>query len=678
MIVFHKLGVAFVLAILLIGQGAAAPVEPSAEDGWFTISSDSFARPDTVPRKEANSSTAVGNGWIDSGGGAAKIQDQYLRFVRGGFLARSAAEAALDQRIVVRFIPGINQPVFARLRSDRYARSAYMSAVQVSKERGTLVLYGMNPGTFRHIGPAHFFTPVASAAYTLDFRAEGGRPTRLTALVTNVATGATVATAAFEDDDIELQAPGVAGVSVLGGVVDIQSISTLARRPLKHVAPDGLALTGPAAGEVGVSSDRFTVTLTPFGAVPTTPVTVAPADSRAGGSFFPASVTLTVENPTASFFYTPAKAGIARITASASGVPAHAGGNGHAIEAGVPLAYAATPAYRVSALAGAVAWSPYTWLERDGAMETVNDGAYFKLACASTAIEVDLDLTPYRDVDPANWPKVGWSIDGGEVQGAAVPANGRVVIANGLAPEKHTLFFYVRHMMPAINRWHEPKNRVRVTAMKLDDGVKLQPPPTRPHNMFLLWDSIGYECEGDSNKNFVVPFAKIMDSEVGRNTNGGEGYTVDGFDVPPAETAWPFCYEGASRLVRGKLNPPPDYIVIGHGTNDFLRKTKDADLSTSVAKILTALRAAAPAAKLMVVVPFGGFNREAITAGFHAYQTQTADKAAYLIDLGPAAQAGIDRCGVATSHAADGLHPSAAWAAELGRMLGDAARQAVK
>lgn len=66
-----------------------------------------------------------------------------------------------------------------------------------------------------------------------------------------------------------------------------------------------ITMTGPTSGIVSVASSNFTVALSPNGGTVTGTVTVTPSDSAAGGTFTPATVSLTTAAPSATFTYTP-------------------------------------------------------------------------------------------------------------------------------------------------------------------------------------------------------------------------------------------------------------------------------------------------------------------------------------------------------------------------------------
>lgn len=67
----------------------------------------------------------------------------------------------------------------------------------------------------------------------------------------------------------------------------------------------GVTMTGPTGGVVSTQSSNFTVGVTPVGGSISGTVTVTPSDNGGGGSFTPATVSLTSAAPTATFKYTP-------------------------------------------------------------------------------------------------------------------------------------------------------------------------------------------------------------------------------------------------------------------------------------------------------------------------------------------------------------------------------------
>jgi lysophospholipase L1-like esterase len=114
-----------------------------------------------------------------------------------------------------------------------------------------------------------------------------------------------------------------------------------------------------------------------------------------------------------------------------------------------------------------------------------------------------------------------------------------------------------------------------------------------------------------------------------------------------------------SRLIGGLLSPAPDYVFIAEGTNDA--SASAAVVTTALAGLLGAIRAAAPRAKLIVLMPPNRTQAAAIAAGMTA--------TSLLVDLGAAGTIGLSGGGIATLYSdADGTHPNAAGQARLGAM----------
>lgn len=80
-----------------------------------------------------------------------------------------------------------------------------------------------------------------------------------------------------------------------------------------------VTLSGPSSGVVSVQSSNFTVGVSPNGGTITGTLVVTPSDGGAGGTFAPASISLTTASPTGTFKYTPASTGAKTISVSNNG-----------------------------------------------------------------------------------------------------------------------------------------------------------------------------------------------------------------------------------------------------------------------------------------------------------------------------------------------------------------------
>jgi len=256
-------------------------------------------------------------------------------------------------------------------------------------------------------------------------------------------------------------------------------------------------------------------------------------------------------------------------------------------------------------------------------------------------------------------------------------------------------------------RWHGglPAAFVRIDGLVIDAGGALEPAPHPAGSPTLLFgDSIG---EGAYDLGIGVTSARsafpavlelALDSPVGAVCFAGQGlcyrespdHVPPLFDLDPAACTWPWYRAGSSRLRAGCFDPAPARIIICIGTNDGFNAHVPGDVSGSVVGFLGALRIAAPEAFLHVVIPFGGFSRDALQAGFTAYRGASGDRRATLIDLGPTVAVGLDRdretkmrlmragdtAAERTNRAYDGLHPDRETHAELGARLAAAIRRA--
>jgi hypothetical protein len=81
----------------------------------------------------------------------------------------------------------------------------------------------------------------------------------------------------------------------------------------------GMTMTGPTSGAANAASTNFTIGVTPVGGTITGTVVVTPSDVGAGGSFSPASVSLTSGSPSATFTYTPTSTGARTISVTNNG-----------------------------------------------------------------------------------------------------------------------------------------------------------------------------------------------------------------------------------------------------------------------------------------------------------------------------------------------------------------------
>lgn len=313
---------------------------------------------------------------------------------------------------------------------------------------------------------------------------------------------------------------------------------------------------------------------------------------------------------------------------------------------------------------GNLKYSPSGWDDRGTYKSSNTPGAYVKAAFSGTSItaKVDVSALVAAGQPAASYPIVRTIIDGVASVDTQLTSGMTTIVRNGLANGAHT---FELHFLAADigtgDRWGTPVNAVRLSGFALDVGASLTGPILRPKISMHYADSIGegFLSLGTVNSGPLgnsalhtvhAHLAQAFDCEYGLIAFSGQGYQQAGNSGVPA---WPNAYglfsAGRSRLVAGKFSPAPDYIFVEHGANG---STNSGDVQGMIGN----LRAAAPLAKIIMLVPRGGYARDAVTAGFNA----AADANSLLIDLGAGYQAGISHYGDGPNmYSLDGLHPNA-------------------
>jgi lysophospholipase L1-like esterase len=83
--------------------------------------------------------------------------------------------------------------------------------------------------------------------------------------------------------------------------------------------------------------------------------------------------------------------------------------------------------------------------------------------------------------------------------------------------------------------------------------------------------------------------------------------------------------------------------MINYGTNDILHKSNPSDTIASITQCLAALRASAPNAQIIILIPFGQyFARELKDAVDARKKARPADTKIAVIDLGPGVAKNLD------------------------------------
>lgn len=309
----------------------------------------------------------------------------------------------------------------------------------------------------------------------------------------------------------------------------------------------------------------------------------------------------------------------------------------------------------------AVFWSPYNWDDYGAYKQSNNTGAYAKLNFTGASVAVNLDVSNLSGLSAGNYPIIRTVIDGHVFADTQLASGMTSITRSGLSAGSHTLeVYYVAPPGGSPDRWTGSPiiSAIRLTGFTLGAGASASAPALRGKRMAYYGDSIteGYLATGVNSPGTVsshssqltaLPhIAAALGAEYGAVAYGGQGYAQGGGgNVPALNSAWNLFSAGRSRLVGGLFDPQPDYVFVEHGANG---STPQANVQTTISN----LRAAAPNARIFIMVPAGGFGRSAITAAVAA----SGDAKVHVIDLGTSYEPGINNSGGNNLWAVDGLH----------------------
>jgi lysophospholipase L1-like esterase len=371
--------------------------------------------------------------------------------------------------------------------------------------------------------------------------------------------------------------------------------------------------------------------------------------------------------------------------------------------------FTTTESARIDADDADVFFSPWAWRPSgSGATAkktTATTGNYLKTVFTGDTASLLVDTSGYGGLATIHTknPVIKYSIDG-------APFVSRHVYSSDMAtgiPLKgitgtgsHTLELFFAASTSTDDDWTTPENALIVSGLRLGTSYDVSTPTLRPNRTLFYGDSITRGAAAaqtsssipatdtrsitDGRLAYTAATAQAMDSEYGVVAFSGQGWTVaSAGNAPDFESTWDEYSNGQSRLSTGLLTPEPDHIFIVQGTNDSA--ATDADVTNAVYNTgsntgtLKSIRAAAGAAKMFLVVPFGQFKATAIEDGFDDYQADDSDSDTFLIDLGTAASLGLtdaSRTG-ASVYSYDTLHPDQSTHGRLGAMLAAEAIQAM-
>ncbi len=349
----------------------------------------------------------------------------------------------------------------------------------------------------------------------------------------------------------------------------------------------------------------------------------------------------------------------------------------------------------------AFVFSPGNWSGdsgRGGSLfrQTWNSYAYFRIAWESGAedawAKLLLDTSTYASLTAANpqfkLPLLAYRIDG--VWKSQITAAPEILIEPLAKGSKHELLVFLTSSQQ-VERWgsagNSGRNVLRVTGLQLSGGsVPVRSAP-RAKWALIVGDSI---TEGIGATE-LSPYSYLMGEalaalgyEYGVSACGWSGWINKG-DNPPGDVPGYYVISDSSNgeggqyhgeLSRwnkidgnghslldaqghlsgyGQRGQEPSLVFINYGTNDSLHKSNASDTLASIAQSLVALRAAAPEAKIVLMIPFGQYYAKEIHQAVEAYnRSHRGSGAVSTIDLG----AGLARNLAEKKGLMGGLHPN--------------------
>jgi lysophospholipase L1-like esterase len=343
----------------------------------------------------------------------------------------------------------------------------------------------------------------------------------------------------------------------------------------------------------------------------------------------------------------------------------------------------------------AFVFSPGNWVGDQGRSgnafrQTWNPGAYFRVAWETT------NATPHAKMllDTSGYPPafkpplLAYCCDG--VWKSKLSCTNEITITDLKGAGKHELSVYL-HQSQQAERWGSTGqggvNVLRVTGVQVDPDSKPQPTVPESKWALIIGDSITEGCgatELAAYSHLVGQALQTQGYEYGINACGWSGWINRG-DKPPGDVPGYFVITNSSHgaggqyddtLSRwnkidgnghglldakghisayGETGQEPSLIMINYGTNDSLHKSDPSDTQASMIQGLAALRKSAPAAHIIVLIPFGQYYVKELKRAVEIHkQNHPADNKVSIIDLGPA----VARTLAVTNGLMGGLHPN--------------------
>ena len=647
------------LPCLFMGRAGAQTLIKSTD--WSTGSFGS------ATAGTAGTTTGAGDGWIDLSGNKASVNGAPSRlnlvgsassFSNSEVLLRPASENVRDQRIVTTLDGSYSGALYNVLRWQG-ANTDYM----LGTENNQIKIFRNVSGSLTALGSVVSYSaaPAATDVIRVTCDATGASPTTVTITAYDVTTATTLATSTQTDSTGPQVAgqPGYMGYSNTAIIISSQTYNLSA-------PPVATSYTQALSASAGNTGSPVTVTYTPNG---TTTAVVTPAQTGVTGSFSPTTVTLNGTTPVTAVF-TPSTAGTSTITATNSSTLTNPSSATYTVS---------TPAPSVVVGISSAAWrfSPGNWAGDTGRGGTVYrrswcNGAYATVYwTASSSPTATLSIT-----NATTSSAISYVLNGKLTDNVTVASTGGIALSGITASAANVLTVYCRNSQQT-SRWANA-NSYKVTDLTLDAGSVAGSAPTWNGRWVLeVGDSIteGIAANNGSDSNlsdysYLVGQSLLQQGyDYGVSACGYSGWiqTGDGYgsgDVPryyyvsggtyqgDAVSRWNQIDSTTSLLDSnshisgyGATAQEPSAITFNYATNEVLSTLSASDMRLAVTGTLTRMRAAAPAAWLLVYVPFNLYSTAiytgsaayitALKGGVSDYQASNpADAKALLIDFG--------------------------------------------
>ena len=324
----------------------------------------------------------------------------------------------------------------------------------------------------------------------------------------------------------------------------------------------------------------------------------------------------------------------------------------------------------VPADAGAIQYFGRWDRSQAGTARTGRGAAYLRVDFTGTSLRLRLQ-------DPQNWWR--YAIDGREYTKFR-PQGGETMLADQLAPGRHTLFL--------IRATEGQYGISTLLGLVLDDGAELLPAaPASPRRIEIVGDSIAagamndgplplnYRTKEDGAAAFAPELARQLQAEWSVVAKSGEGVARNYMEYYTGqhlhtEDTYARTFYTEEQPHWNPASFPPQVILVTMGTNDFTdlpHKPTEQEFVAGYERLLRLVRRLNPAAVIIGVEPVpamigpaaGTWVRQAVTA------LQTAgDTKLYFIPINAAGPLLQD-----SDYVGDGTHPTKAGAKKIADYL---------